>query len=172
MATYRLTTTLNARSVRKVAEEIAEVKRGFNMKVWKATRITAEHIKRFIELQYATATNYIGWSYYDVSIDIVPLPKRQGYRVVGSGSKIYFLEYGTGKFAGQGRPKGGGPEASVDKYPGSWSQKYGQHQYRKGHEWWQFGNARIEGSTAAWAFPYARIYSPEFISMAVLEVFG
>lgn len=172
MATYRLTMSLNVKSVRKVAEEIAEIKRGFNMKVWKATRITAEHVKRFIELQYATATNYIGWSYYDVSIDIVPLPKRQGYRVVGSGSKIYFLEYGTGIYAGKGFP-GGGPVASVDKTPGSWSQNFGRRQFVPGkHEFWIFGHAMIEGSTAAWAFPYARIYSPEFISMAVLEVFG
>ena len=169
MAQYRLRMDLSTKNVRKIAEQLAEIKQGFNMKVWKASRITAEHVKRFIDLQYATATDYIGWR--DVDVEVIQLPKRAGYRVAAHGEDIYFLEYGTGVYAGMNKPSD--VRLAVPAEPGVWSQNYGQGQYVRGtHEYWMYGPVKIKGSRPAWAFHYARQYSPDFIRDAVREVFG
>ena len=169
MAQYRLRMDLSTKNVRKVAEQLAEIKKGFNMRVWKVSRITAEHVKRVIDLQYATGTDYIGWR--DVTVETIQLPKRAGYRVAAYGEDIYFLEYGTGIHAGKNKPSD--VRLAVPATPGSYSQNYGQGQYIPGvKEWWMYGNATIKGSRPAWAFHYARQYSPDFIKDAVKEVFG
>lgn len=171
MATYTLKITLNSADIAATVKELNVIEKQFKEKCIATTKVTADNMKRFIDLQYATATNYIGTS--TVSVDVTPIESGNGHKVTGSGPELYFLEYGTGKYAGQGQPSGSGPVADVDKTPGSWSQTYGKGWYIPGNrEYWVYGRTIITGSYGAWAFPYASIYSSDFISEAIQEVFG
>lgn len=172
MATHRLQMTLSTDSIKKVAKELGKIGRGANMKAWKAARLSAEGIAEFISMQYTVPnTGYVGD--INVNVRVNQIDKRKGYRVVASGPDIYFLEFGTGKWAAK-------PEDVPSYYskvtvltgPGSYSTTVGHNQFIPGvKEYWFWRGQKTDGSLPAFAFSNAYSISPLIIRSAIQEAF-
>lgn len=95
-------------------------------------------------------------------IDIEPMDG--GYKLVMSGSDVYFIEFGTGSEVSSHY------EVSVPVFSGSWSMEHSQ-QYAR-HGWWWYGGEIYTGTPAYMPMYYAGKKMREEIPRIVKEVFG
>lgn len=98
----------------------------------------------------------------DARIDIEPMDG--GYKLVMSGSDVYFIEFGTGSDVDAHY------ETSVPVFAGSWSMEHSQ-QYAR-HGWWWYGGEIYTGTPAYMPMYYAGKKMREEIPRIVKEVFG
>jgi hypothetical protein len=98
----------------------------------------------------------------DARIDIEPMDG--GYKLVMSGSDVYFIEFGTGSDVNAHY------QTSVPVFAGSWSMEHSQ-QYAR-HGWWWYGGEIYVGTPAYMPMYYAGKKMREEIPRIVKEVFG
>ena len=91
-----------------------------------------------------------------------------GYKIVMSGSDIYFVEFGTGDFAGE--YAGDTSNVSVGVMPGDWSDTHAQRYSQYGY--WYYDNVRYQGTPAEMPMYHAGRRIREEMSRVVNEVFG
>ena len=94
---------------------------------------------------------------------------KDGYKIVASGHDVYFIEFGTGHFAGVGYGEGM-PPTSVPVYPGSWSEQHAQKFSEYGY--WYYAGERLEGTEAEMPMYYAGRAIRNNERRIVKEVFG
>lgn len=87
-----------------------------------------------------------------------------GYKLVMSGSDVYFIEFGTGSDVNAHY------QTSVPVFAGSWSMEHSQ-QYAK-HGFWWYGGEIYVGTPAYMPMYYAEKKMREEIPHIVKEVFG
>jgi hypothetical protein len=123
-----------------------------------------EVCKRLAEIgaQEANAHLALANGNNDARVDIEPMDG--GYKLVMSGSDVYFIEFGTGSDVDAHY------ETSVPVFAGSWSMEHSQ-QYAK-HGWWWYGGEIYTGTPAYMPMYYAGKKMREEIPRIVKEVFG
>ena len=87
-----------------------------------------------------------------------------GYKLVMSGSDVYFIEFGTGSDVNAHY------QVSVPVFAGSWSMEHKQ-MYAK-HGWWWYGGEVLTGTPAYMPMYYAGKKMREEMPRIVKEVFG
>ena len=87
-----------------------------------------------------------------------------GYKLVMSGSDVYFIEFGTGSNV---EPH---YQVSVPVFAGSWSMEHSQKYAKQG--WWWYGGEPLIGTIAYMPMYYAGKKMREEIPRIVKEVFG
>lgn len=86
-----------------------------------------------------------------VSVSVEPI--ENGYKIVASGQDVYFIEFGTGVFAGIAYGDSGVPAVSVPVYPGSYSEQNKRRFSEYG--FWYYKGERLEGTEAEMPMYYA-----------------
>lgn len=162
MTHTRITFKLTPDDVRNAVKKIEKFKIGYKRKVNRTLDIVADTCTQYLLGSYYSPLGYEGP--IDVAVNMEKMP--DGYKVIASGSTLFFLEYGTGIYAG---PDPSGQQA-VPAYPGSWSEGHEQQFSTKGY--WMY-NRRIQfGSEPAYAFFYLNQSIHEIVQEAIREVFG
>lgn len=96
---------------------------------------------------------------------IMPIePTENGYKIVMSGSDVYFVEFGTGDYVDRHFDN-----TSVPIFSGSWSMEHSQ-QYVT-NLYWYYGGQRYEGTTAYMPMYYASMAIRDNIKRVASEVF-
>ncbi len=98
----------------------------------------------------------------DASISVEPMDG--GYKLVMSGSDVYFIEFGTGSDVEAHY------QVSVPVFAGSWSMEHAQLYAKNG--WWWYGGEIYVGTPAYMPMYYAEKKIREEIPRVVKEVFG
>jgi hypothetical protein len=91
-----------------------------------------------------------------------------GYKVVMSGADIYFVEFGTGDFAGE--YAGDTSNVSVGTMPGDWSDTHARRYSQYGY--WYYDNVRYHGTPAEMPMYHAGRRIREEMPKIAREVFG
>lgn len=87
-----------------------------------------------------------------------------GYKLVMSGSDVYFIEFGTGSDVNAHY------QVSVPVFAGSWSMEHKQMYAKNG--WWWYGGEVLTGTPAYMPMYYAGKRMREEVPRIVKEVFG
>jgi hypothetical protein len=129
-----------------------------------ATPKLDEVCKRLAEIgaQEANAHLVLDGGNTDASITVEKMDG--GYKLVMSGSDVYFIEFGTGSDVNAHY------QTSVPVFAGSWSMEHSQ-QYAK-HGFWWYGGEIYVGTPAYMPMYYAEKKMREEIPRIVKEVFG
>jgi len=90
-----------------------------------------------------------GYGNTDARVDVVKMDN--GYKIVMSGKDIYFIEFGTGIYAGE--YAGDTSNVSVGTMPGDWSDSHAQMFSRRGY--WFYDNVFYRGTPAEMPMYYA-----------------
>lgn len=106
-----------------------------------------------------------GYGNDDIQVSVMPM--ESGYKVVMSGADIYFVEFGTGMFAGE-YPRD--VNVSVGIMPGDWSEEHAKQYSTKGY--WFYDNVFYRGTPAEMPMYYAGRRMREEMPKIVKEVFG
>lgn len=106
-----------------------------------------------------------GYGNDDVQVSVERM--ENGYKVVMSGSDIYFVEFGTGIFAGD-YPRD--VNVSVGIMPGDWSETHAQKYSKYGY--WFYDNVFYRGTPAEMPMYWAGRRMREEMPKIVKEVFG
>ena len=162
MATERITFGLSKGSVESAIRRIERLKIGYRRKLDRSIRLLAERGRDYLDGAYGTAGDYEG--NVDISV-LVEAVEKYRYRIIATGEKLFFLEYGTGVFASPD-PNG---FSKVDATPGSWSITH-QRQFVT-HGYWYY-NGITFGSQPVHGFYYLGLAMPEIVREVVAEVFG
>lgn len=102
----------------------------------------------------------------DVHVSVEPYNK--GWKVVMSGKDIYFVEFGTGIYAGE--YAGDASNVSVGIMPGDYSEEHAKQYSEKGY--WFYANNFYRGTPAEMPMYYAGKRMREEMPRIVKEVFG
>ena len=94
-----------------------------------------------------------------------PIPTENGYKIVMSGSDVYFVEFGTGNDV-----NAYSPNVTVLVAPGSWSETHAQRYTTYG--FWYYNTVRYEGTPAYMPMYYAGRKMREEAHRIVKEVFS
>lgn len=98
----------------------------------------------------------------DARLSIEPMDG--GYKLVMSGTDVYFIEFGTGSYV---EPH---YQTSVPVFAGSWSMEHSQKYTQQG--WWWYGGEPLVGTEAYMPMYYAEKKMREEMPRIVKEVFG
>jgi hypothetical protein len=148
---------LSKESCQKALKELEKYQKEVKPKLVEVCKRLAE-----IGAQEANAHLALANGNDDARIDIEPMDG--GYKLVMSGSDVYFIEFGTGSDVDAHY------ETSVPVFAGSWSMEHSQ-QYAK-HGWWWYGGEIYTGTPAYMPMYYAGKKMREEIPRIVKEVFG
>lgn len=123
-----------------------------------------EVCKRLAEIgaQEANAHLILADGNTDARITVEPMDG--GYKLVMSGSDVYFIEFGTGSDVSAHY------QVSVPVFAGSWSMEHKQQYAKNG--WWWYGGEILTGTPAYMPMYYAGKRMREEIPRIVKEVFG
>ncbi len=102
----------------------------------------------------------------DVHVFVEPYDK--GWKVVMSGADIYFVEFGTGIYAGE--YPGDASNVSVGIMPGDYSEGHAKQYSEKGY--WFYDNQFYRGTPAEMPMYYAGKRMREEMPRIIKEVFG
>ena len=91
-------------------------------------------------------------------------PMDGGYKLVMSGTDVYFIEFGTGSYV---EPH---YQTSVPVFAGSWSMEHSQKYAKQG--WWWYGGEPLVGTEAYMPMYYAGKRMREEMPRIAKEVFG
>lgn len=148
---------LSKESCQKALKELEKYQREVKPKLVEVCKRLAE-----IGREEANAHLALANGNDDARIDIEPMDG--GYKLVMSGSDVYFIEFGTGSDVDAHY------ETSVPVFAGSWSMEHSQ-QYAR-HGWWWYGGEIYTGTPAYMPMYYAGKKMREEIPRIVKEVFG
>jgi len=148
---------LSKESCQKALKELEKYQKEVKPKLVEVCKRLAE-----IGAQEANAHLALANGNDDARIDIEPMDG--GYKLVMSGSDVYFIEFGTGSDVDAHY------ETSVPVFAGSWSMEHSQ-QYAR-HGWWWYGGEIYTGTPAYMPMYYAGKKMREEIPRIVKEVFG
>ena len=158
-----ITIELSPSSCKKVAKELQEYQKSANSKMDEVCRrlaeIGAEEARLWAQLASAYGNN-------DVTITTEKIDN--GYKIVMSGADIYFVEFGTGDFAGEYAGDTSG--VSVGVMPGDWSDTHAQ-QYSK-YGVWHYHNQTYHGTPAEMPMYHAGREIRQQMDKVVREVLG
>lgn len=101
----------------------------------------------------------------DAHIEQTPVQITNGYKIVMSGSDVYFVEFGTGD-----NVEAYTPNVSVLVAPGSWSETHAKKYMVYGY--WYFDGVKFEGTEAYKPMYYAAKAIRENADRVMKEVFG
>lgn len=125
-----------------------------------------EVCRRLAEIGAQEAQMHLGGAHGNTDVTIAPIEKiGNGYKIVMSGSDVYFVEFGTGNQVD--------PHFSNVSVPiawGTWSEQDKQLLYR--HGFWWYGGEKLEGTPAYKPMYYAEKVIRANINRVVREVFG
>lgn len=150
---------LSADSCEKALEELKQYQKEVEPKLKEVCRRIAE-----IGAQEARAHLVLDNGNTDATISD-PIPTENGYKVVMSGSDVYFVEFGTGNDVNAYTPN-----VTVLVAPGSWSEIHARRFMNYG--FWYYNKVRYEGTPAYMPMYYAGKKMREETSRIVKEVFG
>lgn len=129
-----------------------------------------EVCRRIAEIGAAEARLWaqLGQAYGNDDITVTTERIKNGYKVVMSGSDIYFVEFGTGDFAGEYAGDTSG--VSVGVMPGDWSDTHARQYSEKGE--WKYRGQTYHGTPAEMPMYHAGRRMREEIPNVMREVFG
>ena len=116
-------------------------------------------------IAYAAASQNYGNN--DVSVS-KPIKIENGYKVEMSGEDIFFVEFGTGIFAGE--YAGDASNVTVGIMPASYSETHAKQFSEKGY--WFYGNQFLRGTPAYMPMYYAIKKMREEMPRIAQEIFG
>ena len=116
-------------------------------------------------IAYAAASQGLGND--DVAVSD-PIPIENGYKIAMSGEDIYFIEFGTGIFAGE--YAGDASNVSVGIMPGDWSDTHAR--LFSDYGYWFYAGQKIEGTPAYMPMYYAGRAIRENMKRIAEEVFA
>ena len=128
-----------------------------------------EVCKRLAELgaQEASLWTQFGRAYGNDDVHVEVVKMDNGYKVVMSGADIYFVEFGTGMYAGE-YPND--VNVTVGIMPGDYSESHSQ-QYSK-YGYWFYDNVFYRGTPADMPMYHAGQRMREEMPRVAKEVFG
>ena len=150
---------LSADSCEKALEELNKYQKEVEPKMQEVCRRIAE-----IGAQEARAHLILDNGNTDATISD-PIPTENGYKIVMSGSDVYFVEFGTGNDV-----NAYSPNVTVLVAPGSWSETHAQRYTTYG--FWYYNKVRYEGTPAYMPMYYAGRKMREEAHRIVKEVFS
>ena len=150
---------LSASSCEKALEELKQYQKEVEPKLKEVCRRIAE-----IGAQEARAHLVLANGNTDAAISD-PIPTENGYKVVMSGSDVYFVEFGTGNDVNAYTAN-----TTVLVAPGSWSETHAKRYMNYG--FWYYNKVRYEGTPAYMPMYYAGRKMREEAHRIVKEVFG
>ena len=127
---------LSTQSAQDALNELKQYKKTVNPKLQEVCR-------RLAEIGMQEAQMYFGQAEYgNTDASLATEPMKNGYKIVMSGSDVYFIEFGTGDAVNNHYP-----EVSVPVYSGSWSETHAK-EYSTNGVWWY--NGEMLDSTPAY----------------------
>lgn len=160
-----ITVDLSVESVQKAIDELSGYKSSFDRKLNLVCKRLAEVGAQEAQIRVAGAqAGFYGND--DVHVSIEPYDK--GWKVVMSGADIYFVEFGTGIYAGE--YAGDASNVSVGIMPGDYSETHAKQYSEKGY--WFYENQFYRGTPAEMPMYYAGKRMREEMPRIVKEVFG
>lgn len=154
-----ITLQLSPNSCQNAIEELKKYQREIEPKLKEVCRRIAE-----IGAQEARAHLVLDNGNTDATISD-PIPTENGYKVVMSGSDVYFVEFGTGNDVNAYTPN-----VTVLVAPGSWSETHARRFMNYG--FWYYNKVRYEGTPAYMPMYYAGRKMREEANRITREVFG
>ena len=158
-----ITLQLSADSCNKAVKELERYQKDIKPKLDEVCKRLAEIGAQEASLHIKMASGYSGNDDARVSVE----PMENGYKVVMSGADIYFIEFGTGIFAGE-YPRD--VNVSVGIMPGDWSDEHAQQYSRYGY--WFYDNVFYRGTPAEMPMYWAGKRMREEMPRIVKEVLG
>jgi len=152
-----LTIELSKESCAKALKELEKYQKEIKPKLIEVCKRLAE-VGRDEANAHLTLANWND----DARIDIEPMDG--GYKLVMSGSDVYFIEFGTGSDVDAHY------KTSVPVFAGSWSMEHSQKYAKQG--WWWYGGEILTGTPAYMPMYYAGKKMREEMPRIVKEVFG
>ena len=153
----KITIELSTTSCNEATKELEEYARKIEPKM-------REVCQKLAEIGLVEAQAHLGGSFGNTDASLSTAPTGNGYKIVMSGTDVYFIEFGTGD---QVSPHG---NTSVPVAWGSWSAENKQQLWNYGF-WW-YGGERLTGTPAYMPMYYAGRKIRESIPQVVKEVFG
>lgn len=123
-----------------------------------------EVCKRLAEIGMAEANAHLKLANGNDDARLSIEPMDGGYKLVMSGTDVYFIEFGTGSYV---EPH---YQTSVPVFAGSWSMEHSQKYAKQG--WWWYGGEPLVGTEAYMPMYYAEKKMREEMPRIVKEVFG
>lgn len=160
-----ITVDLSVESVQKAIDELSGYKSSFDRKLNLVCKRLAEVGAQEVRIRVAGAqAGFYGND--DVHVSVEPFDK--GWKVVMSGADIYFVEFGTGIYAGE--YAGDASNVSVGIMPGDYSETHAKQYSEKGY--WFYENQFYRGTPAEMPMYYAGKRMREEMPRIIKEVFG
>ena len=148
---------LSVDSCKQAIKELKEYQKQIKPKMLEVCKHLAE-----IGMLEANAHLTLANGNEDARIAIEPMDG--GYKLVMSGTDVYFIEFGTGSYV---EPH---YKTSVPVFAGSWSMEHAQKYAQQG--WWWYGGELLVGTEAYMPMYYAERKMREEAPRIVKEVFG
>lgn len=152
-----ITLELSPASCEKAVKELLDYEKRLKPKM-------LEVCKRLAEIGSQEANDHLVLTDDNTDATITVEPMDGGYKLVMSGSDVYFIEFGTGSDV---EPH---YQVSVPVFPGSWSMEHEQQYASRG--WWWYGGDIYIGTPAYMPMYYAGKKMREEMSRVIEEVFG
>ena len=156
---------LSTHSCRDAEEKVREAAKSNDKKMQEVCKRLAELGAEEARRRFARGDHGNG------NVDVIPIPMENGYKISASGNDVYFIEFGTGHFAGIGYGDRGVPSGlSVPVYPGSYSEQHSQMFSELGYWFWH--GEFLQGTEAEMPMYYAGKTIRANIKKVAEEVFG
>lgn len=152
-----ITLELSTQSCSKVLKELKKYQQA------KAEKMN-EVCKRLAEIGAQEANAHLVFKHGNDDAQITVEPMDGGYKLVMSGSDVYFIEFGTGSDVDAHY------QTTVPVFAGSWSMEHSQKYARDG--WWWYGGNVYTGTPAYMPLYYAEKKIRAETPRIVKEVFG
>lgn len=151
---------LSVDSCKKAVKELAQYQKEIKPKL-------DEVCKRLVEIGIQEAQSHLVLADGNTDCTIEPaVPIDNGYKIVMSGSDVYFVEFGTGDDVATNSYY----TPLVAVYPGSWSESHAEKYSTYGF-WW-YGGEKLTGTPAYMPMYYAGSRMRQELPRIVKEVFG
>lgn len=149
---------LSVESCKDALDELKAYQKTIRPKLNEACRKLAEIGRDEAQRRFDSAGEGNG----GVHVDVMPIDN--GWKIVASGSDVYFIEFGTGDDVDRHY------DVSVPVFSGAWSMKHAQKYAQYG--FWYYRKVRYEGTPAYMPMYYAEKAIRENEKRVVQEVFG
>lgn len=135
----KITLELSLQSCSDVYKQLEEYQKNIKPKLDEVCRRLAEVGAEEARRRFARGDHGNG------SVFVTVTKINNGYKIEAMGHDVYFIEFGTGVFAGVGYGDGI-PSTSVPVYPGSWSETHAKQFSEKGY--WYYEGEQLQGTEA------------------------
>lgn len=138
----------NERSIDSAIKELIGIEKSLDMKLKELCRRLVEEVGKPIVEAYYSAARLEGNE--DYSIDTYPLSN--GYALRAEGEQVFFIEFGTGNYAGS--IPNDFDTGEIPIYPASWSETHGKQYSEKGY--WMYYGVKFVGTVPMAGMQYAK----------------